>query len=58
VQKEYAFEQPKNLKTPQYFIVEHSKNENQFDPSISKSSIFKEKNSRKAKYTDHSPFKK
>lgn len=42
IHKEYAFEEPKRFKAPDYFIVQYGKNDPKYDPTGAKSNLIPE----------------
>lgn len=47
IHKEYAFEEPKRLRTPDYFIVQYGKNDPKYDPTGAKSNLVAENSLKK-----------
>lgn len=56
IHKEYAFEEPKRMKTPDYFIVDYGKNHFKYDPTGLKSNLMPEEIAKKNKFSNPSPF--
>lgn len=50
IHKEYAFEEPKRFKAPDYFIVQYGKNDPKYDPTGAKSNLIPEDRLKKNEY--------